>query len=345
MAEPTMIMRHSVSLYSSIAFFVGTQLDVFTILDREPMTPDEVAEALETKLHFAERLLNALVAAEVVEVEGGKFSNTSESRNFLVKGKPGYLGEHVLVNPYLKYWMFEAGIKTAESIRKGEAVDTFDYEGLPFDTLLSTFRGTMPVAVKAGEALAERFDFRDYAHVADVGGSSGGLAASLAKAYPSVSYTVTDRPSVVPVAKTLLKEQGMTEIDVVEWNLLEGPFDRKFDAVILRALIQVLSPEQAQEALRNISASVNDGGSIFILGHILDDSRTSPVEEVGWYLINLNWEDEAGYYAEEDYRRMLEESDFTGIKRETLPNGDGLIHAIKKVKSEGSASSSIQKGT
>jgi hypothetical protein len=329
MIEPTTIMRHSTSLYSSIAFFVGTQLDVFTILDECPMTADEVAAALETKPHFAERLLYALVAAEVVEVDGGRFSNTPESSRYLVKGKPGYLGEHVTVNPYLKHWMFEAGIKTVETFRKGEAVDRFDYEGLPFDALLATFRGTMPVAVKAGEELAKRFDFNRYATVADVGGASGGLVASLAKAYPGVRYAVTDLPSVTPVAEALLKEQGMKGVDVVEWNLLEGPCERKFDAVILRALIQVFSPEDAREAVRNIGASVNKGGSIFVLGHIMDDSRTSPVEEVGWYLINLNWEDEAGYYAEEDYRRMLEEAGFEDIVREILPNGDGLIHAVK----------------
>lgn len=327
--EPTTIMRHSTSLYSSIAFLVGTQLDVFTILDERPMTAGEVAAALGTKTHFAERLLNALVAAEVVEVHSGRFSNTLESSLYLVKGKPGYLGEHVIVNPDLKYWMFEAGIKTAETFRKGKAVDPFDYEGFPFDTLLATFRGTMPVAVKAGEELAERFDFSRYATVADVGGASGGLVASLAKAYPSVKYTVTDLPSMTPVAEALLKEQGMTEVDVVEWNVVEGPCECRFDAVVLRALVQVLSPEYAREAVRNIGASVNTSGSIFVLGHVMDESKTSPVEEVGWYLINLNWEDEAGYYTEKDYKRMLKEAGFMDFVRETLPNGDGLIHAIK----------------
>jgi SAM-dependent methyltransferase len=326
--EPTTIMRHSTSLYSSIAFFVGTQLDIFTILDEGQMTAEDVAIALETKPHFTERLLNALVAADVVKFEGGRFFNTPESSHYLVKGKPGYLGEHVTVNPYLKYWMFEAGIKTAETFRKGEAVDSYDYEGLPFDALLATFRGTMPVAVKAGEELARRFDFSRYSSVADVGGASGGLIASLAKKYPDIDYYVAELASVIPVAEALLKEQGM-EADVLEWNVLEGPCELSFDAVILRALIQVLSPEDARDAIMNIGASVNKGGSVFVLGHVMDNSRTSPVEEVGWYLINLNWEDEAGYYAEEDYTEMLQEAGFRDIQRERLPNGDGLIHAMK----------------
>jgi hypothetical protein len=327
--KPNTIVKHSISLYSSIAFFVGTQLDIFTILDEDPMTAVEVADTLETKSHFVERLLYALVAAELLEVEGEKFSNTPESSHYLVKRKPDYMGDHVTVNPYLKYWMFEASIKIAETFRKGVAVDSFDYEGLPFDALLDTFRGTMSVAIKAGEELAKKFDFSRYATIADVGGASGGLIASLAKVYPGVKYTVTDLPSITPVANVLLKERGLTEVDIVEWNVLEGPCKRKFDAVVLRALIQVFSLEHAREALKNIGASVNPGGSIFVLGHVMDDSRTSPVEEVGWYLINLNWEDEAGYYAEEDYREMLEEAGFKDIKRENLPNGDGLIRAVK----------------
>jgi len=327
--KPTTIMRHSTSLWSSIALFVGTQLDIFSILDNGPLTVKEVATALETKPHFVERLLNALVAAELLEVDGEKVANAPETSHYLVKGKPDYIGEHVAVNPYLKYWAFEAGIKTGETFKQGKAIDSFDYERLNFDALLSTFRGTMPVAVKAGEELAKRFDFSRYSTVADIGGASGGLAAALARAYPEVKYTVIDLPSVTPVAKVLLNEQGMTDITVIEGSILEGPCKQKFDALILRAIIQVLSPEHARTAIKNMGESVNPGGSIFILGHIMDDSKTTPVEEVGWYLINLNWEDEAGYYSEGDHREMLLAAGFMNIEREILPNGDGLIYAVK----------------
>ncbi|RLG93650.1 hypothetical protein DRO27_05900 [Candidatus Bathyarchaeota archaeon] len=327
--KPTTIMRHYTSLYSSIALFVGTQFDIFSIIDNGPLTVKEVATALKTKPHFVERLLNALVAAELLEINGEKVANTPETSYYLVKGKPDYLGEHVAVNPYLKRWVFEAGIKTGETFKQGKAIDSFDYEGLDFDTLLNTFRGTMPVAVKAGEELAKRFDFSRYSTVADIGGASGGLVAALAKAYPMAKYTVIDLPSVTPVAKVLLKEQGMTEIAVIEGNIVEGPCKQKFDALILRAIIPVLSPEHARTAMKHMGESVNPGGSIFILGHVMDDSKTTPVEEVGWYLINLNWEDEAGNYSEGDYREMLLEAGFMNIKREILPNGDGLIYAVK----------------
>jgi hypothetical protein len=327
--EPTTILQHSTALYTSIAFQVGTQLDIFSALDERPLSIQEASAATNIKPALLERLLYALAASEMLIVEDGVFSNTEEASRYLIKGKPDYLGDHVLVNPLLKHWMIHAGTITAESLRKGMATEKFDYSGLPFEYLLDTFRGTMPVAVKAGEELAKAYDFAGYATVADIGGASGGLAASLVRAFPHLKATVTDLPSVTPVAETLLEEQGMPDVDVLEWDVLEGPCQRSFDVVVLRALIQVLSPDHAKEALINIGKSVNPGGKIFILGHIMDDSRISPPEEVIWYLLNLNWDDHAGFYAEKDIGEMMLNAGFQEVQRGTLSNGDRVMTALK----------------
>ena len=276
-----------------------------------------------------ERLLYSLAAAEMLSVSNGFFRNTEEASFYLVKGKPDYLGDHILVNPYLKHWMVLAGTTTAEMIRRGKSQQEFDYYGMNFDDLLSAFRGTMPVAVKAGEVLADHYDFSKYTHIADIGGASGGLVAALVRKYPHLQAAVTELSSVTPVAKVLLKEQGMNDIKVIEWDVLEGPCSETFDVAVLRALVQVLSAEDAGKALVNIGRSIKPGGAVFILGHIIEDSKTTPAEEVIWYLLNLNWDDHAGFYTESDYRNMLRNAGFRNIRRGTLPNGDGVIHALK----------------
>ncbi len=326
---PDTIMRHSKALYTSIAFHVATQLDIFTVLEERPLNLEEAAAATDIKPEFLERLLYSLAAAEMLTVENGIFANTEEASRYLVKGKSEYLGDHVLVNPLLKHWMIHAGTITAESLKMGTAIEKFDYSGSSYEDLYNVFKGTMPIAFKAGEELAKAYDFTEFATVADAGGASGGLAASLLKAFPHLKATVTDLPSVTPVARTLLEEQGISEIDVLEWDVLQGPCTGSFDAVVLRALIQVLSPDHALEALHNVSKSVNPGGKIFILGHIMDNSRVSPAEEVIWYLLNLNWDDHAGFYAEEDLRKMLLGAGFQDIRRNSLPNGDGVMIASK----------------
>jgi hypothetical protein len=326
---PATILKHATALYTSLAFYGGMQLDIFTLMDKHPMTVAEAAEALQTKPAFIERLLYALAACALIEVKDGIFSNTAEASRYLVKGKPDFLGEHVLVNSNLMQYMISGGLKTPESVRKGEAAEKYDYSKTSYETWLQIFRGTMPVAVKAGQALAAKFDFGRFKTVADVGGASGGLAVGLINANPHLDATVTDLPSITPVSRALLREKNAAGIKVEDWDVLKGPSRKPFDAVVLRALIQVLAPDQARQALINIGKSVNPGGAIYILGHIVDDSRTSPPEEVVWYLLNMNWEDEAGFYAEKDYRRMLQDAGFKDIRRDVLSNGDGIISAVK----------------
>jgi hypothetical protein len=65
----------------------------------------------------------------------------------------------------------------------------------------------------------------------------------------------------------------------------------------------------------------------------MDDTKISPPEEVVWYLLNLNWEDRAGFYTESDYREMLLTVGFQDIRRDNLPNGDGVIFARKPANS------------
>jgi hypothetical protein len=327
--NPKKINKLSTSIYSSFAFLAGMQLDIFTLLDESPLSIKEIAGIMNVKPNYIERLLYSLVSAELLIVEKGLFSNAEDTSHYLVQGKPSYMGDHTHISPFLNYWNWGSAVKIADDIRSGKT-DKFDYSSSSQKDLLEMFRSTMPIAIKAGEDLAKQFDFTPYNTIADISGASGGLASSITREHPHLGIMVTDLPTVTPVSKILLDEQGRNDIGILTWDVLEGPCSKSFDVVVLRALIQVLSPEDANRALINIGNSVNLGGVIIILGHIMDDSKISPIEEVGWYLLNLHWDDEAGYYTRKDYRDMLHESGFNDIKYDKLPNGDGLIIAYRQ---------------
>ena len=66
-----------------------------------------------------------------------------------------------------------------------------------------------------------------------------------------------------------------------------------------------------------------------ILGHVLDDSRISPVEEVGMNLIYLNWGYVGGCYSISQYIEWIEGAGLVDITFDSLPNGDRIIKARK----------------
>ena len=90
-AGPETINRIADGAYPALAMLAGMQLDLFTPLERGPMTAEEIAQAIEVDSAKLKPLLYALVSANLLTVDGDWFLNTAESAHFLVTGKPDYL--------------------------------------------------------------------------------------------------------------------------------------------------------------------------------------------------------------------------------------------------------------
>src|SRR5437016_3497181 len=113
--QPTIVQQLASAVYPSFAMLAGMQLDVFTPLKDGPLTAAQLAHALSVNTEKLSRLLYALVTARLLAVEGDRFANTPEAQQFLVQGKPTYLGgRHENCS---ETW--EALLHTAETIRTG----------------------------------------------------------------------------------------------------------------------------------------------------------------------------------------------------------------------------------
>ena len=88
--RPETIERLEAAVYPSFAILAGMQLDLFTPLKDGPMNVGELAQALGVGPTKLEPLLYSLVDAELLIVEGERFSNTPEAAHFLVRGIPTY---------------------------------------------------------------------------------------------------------------------------------------------------------------------------------------------------------------------------------------------------------------
>ena len=95
---------------------------------------------------------------------------------------------------------------------------------------------------------------------------------------------------------------------------------------------QVLSPEDACLVVKHIGAAVNPGGKIYIIGQILDNSRVTPAEAVGFNLAFINAYEAGESYTESEYRGWLTEAGFVDIERANFLLGDrsGLMIARKR---------------
>ena len=324
--EPKTIQK-LVDVYPSFALLAGMQLDLFTPLKAGPMRPKQIANAIGVDVAKLKPLLYALVAAELLIVEGDRFTNTDEVNHFLVRGSPSYMGG---VHPlYADLW--EAALQTAESIRTGHPQAKHDYTQMSREALETFYQGLHPGALTTGRTLVENYGLSFCQRLLDVGGGSGGVAIGVVKACPHIWATVVDVSNVTPITQRFVTAAGVSDrVKVITANVVEAALHGSFDAVVLRSFIQVLSPNDAQRALKNINATIAPGGVIYILGiGILDNSRISPRAAAITNTIFINIYDEGQAYTEDEYHDWLTAAGFVNFKRDTLQDGSGIITAQK----------------
>ena len=99
--------------------------------------------------------------------------------------------------------------------------------------------------------------------------------------------------------------------------------------MVARALIQVLSRNLAQRALHNITAHMDPGASLFILGIVLDNSRISPAQALFFNMRAISIYDEGESYTEQEYRDWLADAGIVGFERHLQPDGTSIVIARK----------------
>ena len=306
---------------AGLAMLAGIQLEVFTPLRRGPMTTEQLAGALGVGSARLRLLLYALVAAGLLTEQDGRFANTPEAQHFLVKDAPSYVGS--LHQSLANQWAFK--LKTAASIHTGVPQDHLDFSQATPEALEAFLRRISVSTVAAAHALVARYDFSSTTALADVGGGAGGMAITLTQAYPHLQATVIDLPLVTPITQKMVHEAGATDrVRVLTADVVSDRLSGGYDVAIVRELLQVLSPDQARQAVQNIGAAINPGGTIYIIGQILDDSRLAPPEAVGFNLIFLNTFHAGESYTEHEHRTWLQEAGFVDVERLPFLLNDGF---------------------
>ena len=268
-------------------------------------------------------LMYARVAAGMATLADECFANTDESNAFLAAGRPRYLGgTH---GTYADLW--SATLHTAASIRRGQPQARHDFSRMSYPELKAFMLGLDAGATATARRLHKDFHLAAGGHVLDAGGGAGGLAIALCGLGPSVRATVAELANVAPLARNCVQEAGLAEhIEVIECDFVAAPPPGRYSAVIMRALLQVMSSADAQATVRHGAADLQSGGGLYVVGRGLDDTRLSPLEAVAANVMFLNIYADGQAYTEGEYRSWLHDAGLVDIQRQELAGGYSIIH-------------------
>jgi hypothetical protein len=324
--QPDTINAHLGHVYPALAMLAGMQLDVFSPLADGPRDVETLAVALDVQPQKLRPLLYALVTAGLLRLDGECFANTAESMEFLVRGRPRYLGG--IAEAYADLW--SATLHTAASIRSGVPQARHDFAKMSADELRAFILG-----IDAGAGATARRLHKDYRldgrrRLLDAGGGAGGLSLALCRLCPGLRATVAELPSVAAIARGQIAASGLAaQVDVVEADLLAAPPPGRYDLATLRSVLQVLSAEEAARVLANVAATLDAGGELFVIGRMLDDGRLSPPDAVAVNVMFLNVYDHGQAWTEGEYRAWFAAAGLVDVSRQQLAGGYSVMRGVK----------------
>lgn len=316
------------AVYPSFGMLAGMELGVFDALAAAPLESAQLAAALSVKPGKLTRLLYVLVDAGLLAIEGERFANSGLANQFLVRTRPDFIGDvHGLLHQ-----LWEATMRTADSIRSDRPVAEHDFTSMGDEEKLAFFRGLHGETIDSAVELSKRFDFSSRRSLLDVGGGSGGLAIGMLERWPNLTATIVELPAVTPITRQFVEESRVAErIRIAASDVTAEPPPGRFDVAVLRALVQVLGLEQARAAIVNVGRAMVPGGRIYIVGAgALDDSRLSPRTALFYDLVFINIYREGRSYTEREYRMWLSDAGFHRVDRIVRETGGSIFIGVKK---------------
>ena len=257
----------------SQAVSVAASLAIPDLLADGPRTADDIAATVGTDANTTYRLLRTLAAGGVLhESEERSFSLTDLGVALRSKVAGSVRDQAILFGkPYvLAAWgNLEHSIRTGENAftaLNGE--DVWTWRSRDPEEVSAFNRAMASASAAVGPALATAYDFDTIETLADIGGGSGTLLASVLVAHPRLRGILFDQPAVVAEAAPILAREGVAD----RTEVVGGDFFASVpaaDAYVMKAILHDWSDTDSVRILRTIRSAARPNTPLLVVERVL----------------------------------------------------------------------------
>ena len=320
------IMKEA-NFWTSRVILTAAELDLFTHLDDLPLTASQLARGIGADSRATDRLLDALVALDVLKKEGDLFSLTEGGR-LLSSKNPETLLPAVL--HFAGLWEVWGQLTTV--VRSGKPARRSGLRELDEAGRKAFIRAMDSASRDLSLKMAGAFDGSAFRRLLDIGGASGTYTIAFLRKYPSMSAVLFDLPPVVAIARERIESEGFTDrVLLVPGDYNKDALPLGCDLALLSAVIHQNSPSQNLDLFKKIHSALDPGGVLLIRDFIMDPTRTMP-KRGAFFSLNMLVNTPAGdTYTFDEVREGLEKAGFVDVE---LGRGgeqqDDLVTAKKR---------------
>jgi SAM-dependent methyltransferase len=305
---------------ASIALGVAVRLGVFKAIQDNPLSAADLADALRVNADALERLLNSLVALQLVQLESGEYRNSQVAASLLVNGGSEYQGGYIdYVYDIHRDWMnLEAKVRFGPGPRA-----TYDAIVGQDPQKTKDFMAAMHTnALPNSRALLAAVDFSSCRRILDIGCGTGIYSSAIAASYPDVQCDLIDLPAVASIAEDQVRMSGVEDrVHVFPGNYLVDSLPHGYDVALLLAVIHQEDPTTIEALLRKIARALNSGGRLILSTFLLEGNKTAPMFSVLFSLEMLVVSATGRAYTLNEVSTLLKRCGFADV--EELPGFSG----------------------
>jgi hypothetical protein len=324
---PESLLQLARAYQPSAVLFCAVKFGLFQILGKKTLTAGEVAQAAQLSPVGVERLLNALVTADLITLQRGRYRNTPFGKRYLAdENSPLH---HTLRHEatHQRVWSL-----LEESVRRGTALLSVMADEGERAAARESYMGAMgeQAALYLPKVL-KILSIKKMRRLLDVGIGPAVFAVGFARANPRLVVTGLDLPHILPLSRRNIERAGLEgRVHAEHGDYLRDPFPGGQDAVWLSQIVHSNTAEQCQMLIHKAAGAIEPGGKVAIFDYLMDGTRTRPVAGVYFSLVMLLASRAGQTQRVQDLRRWMADAGLTPGRAVPLTNEQSILVGEKK---------------
>jgi 3-hydroxy-5-methyl-1-naphthoate 3-O-methyltransferase len=282
---------------------VAARVGILHSLTDKHATADEVATELDLEPMATGKVIRALSAQGLVEVEGDAYRLAEPLRRFF-GGDAGDYG------PYLDHLhgMYESWGENLEPWLRGESWKTTPRT--PEAT--AQFGAAMQaVSARIARQVAETLDLEGVDTMLDVGGGWGQYSKAFRTVRPEIKATILDTPQVAESApESTIRTEHEDRMSWLGGDYLTTDYGSDYDLVLLSNILHQEQAPEAAEIIRRAAAALAPGGRVVVVDFAIDDAKR---EHPLGTLFAINMRSFGDTYSEPELRGWMEDAGLENV--------------------------------
>ncbi len=325
------LMQIQFSFAASRILLTALELDVFTPLALGEKTATDLVNTTGYSARGLPMLLDALVPLGLLSKRDGRYALTPLSENYLVKGKPSYIGA-ALVPAHRQ--MLASWNQLAESVRTGKPYAVVEEQKAAEEFFPDLVRWLHVSNAEPARRLAEELKARISKNpvVLDVACGSGIWGIRFAQAESTANVIANDYPKVLDtVTRGYVEREGVSaRYRYAPGDIKEAQLPREScDLILLGNIIHSEGEAASRSIFRKCFELLKPGGLVAIIDMIPNDERTGPPFALIFALNMLVNTATGSTYTLSEYRNWLAEAGFGEVTTIDVASHSPVIVARK----------------